>query len=234
MKKILLLVVMSLTTLIFVQAQEEANYKPAGGNFSMEVGFNPFGNNGTPVIGLGFKGRYAITERWYVRLNVPLTGRTNSFESEMYIPDLGVNVDMKNKTSVFGYSIIPGVEYHIGNLERLSPYFGAEIGFTHSITRERQKNIGGDHTVDILRQNMNQNGNIGMQLNVLAGFDWYITRNLFLGVEFGLGLNLSSTLKGKETVTIDNTTVINKFEDKRLLTTFGFAPNSLIRLGWVF
>jgi hypothetical protein len=97
-----------------------------------------------------------------------------------------------------------GVEKHLKGAERLSTYWGYEgrLGLVSGGPE------GGKETT------------FGLSANALAGFDYYIVPNLYLGAEIFYGLNIkSSTEEGKDAVT-------------SLSLTPGVTPT--FRLGWRF
>ena len=59
-----------------------------------------------------------------------------------------------------------GYERHMSGTDKMSPYLGAGLGFSSS-------NLDGDRTYDF-------------GLNMLAGMDYYIVQNIYLGLELGL------------------------------------------------
>lgn len=239
MKKISLLAVLVLFITSLTQAQEQMVNKPERNSFTLEVGFTPFSQDNVISMGMGLKGRYALTERWYLRVNLPFNGNTSNQKNEVEMAT-GEMVSTSIKRSSISYGIFPGIEYHLGNMPKLSPYFGAEIGFRHNIFSGRNTNVDASGSVidglEIAYKKHNENGrsNIAFAINILAGVDWYMTKNLYLGAEFGLGFSLASSLKAQTTVKQGNNTNIAHHENKNIFTRFGFAPVSLIRLGWAF
>jgi outer membrane protein W len=86
--------------------------------------------------------------------------------------------------------IAAGIEMHTGPLYAISPYFGGQISYgMYSNTNETTSNT--------LEESYGQLG-----LAVLAGFDWYFTKGIFLGAEYNLGfatMSASATSGGTTT-----------------------------------
>ena len=129
----------------------------------------------------------------------------------------GYNFVKRNSTQ---FSIAPGIEYHLGNWERLSVYVGGELFFGMEITRSNNESKftvewfhkdywGGsgeyEHTgtSEFFRSVKGKNGGLYNSQNghmffgvaILAGMDFYIYKGLYLGAELGLGYTNSIALK---------------------------------------
>lgn len=233
MKKSIWIAIMLCGMVSMLSAQENNRLKPAQGNFTLEVGFNPVGMN--PVMGMGLKGRYLITDRWFLRLNIPFDGSVTKNKFDVQLPDHTATT----KSNFVSYGLLPGFEYHFTNVRRLSPYVGAELGFIHNIfSYKRTDYLNNNVSNEYLMKNMdNQNNrsNISARINILAGFDVYISKHLYLGVELGLGFGMNSTLKAKEITRPANGAEVEvKHDDKAVSTNFTIATQNLIRLGWAF
>ena len=102
-------------------------------------------------------------------------------------------------------SIGLGIEYHLAGNDKMSPYFygGLALGSTS------MKSEGEDAS---------KTSNLGF--GVKAGLDYYISENLYVGVEIDL-VNFKTSSSGDG-------------EDKTTTTDLNFAGGSAIRLGWRF
>lgn len=87
-------------------------------------------------------------------------------------------------TTAFGIGAI--VEVHFGPLYSTSPYVGGGIKFA-----------SGSRTVDILGTDTDSETS-GTQITIMAvaGFDWFFTRGIAIGTEWGLGYTMNSTDDG--------------------------------------
>ena len=270
MRKITMILVIVALFSFVAKAQEGTTFKAAKGNFSLEVGFNPVGfieygyypinsayistyPDNSPIVSLGLKSRYFINDHWAIRLNIPLSG---DITKNITYGGADENIKQSSKTSNISYQILPGFEYHIGNMKKLSPYVGFEFGFVHNCYSSEYNNVGFIEGNSIKSNNTyvyyygydpenpvtedfycytGGSSSLGFACTVLAGVDWYITPHLYLGAEFGFGHTTS--VSGPYKIDIDLQGInIDKIEskDKTIEHSFGFRTLSLIRLGWLF
>lgn len=224
MKKIILIFTMILSTAVLLVGQD---YKPVAGQVAAEVNFTPL--SATPI-GLNYlKARYCLSSDLVVRIGVDI--RTHSDKSEpINTADPDVNDEQKMSYSQFG--IYPGIEKHFGNLDRLSPYIGAELGFVTKSSKASYKNNVSDVETESKGAWLDgsNRGFTSIGLNALAGVDFYIFKNLYLGTEIGFGFQ-STTMKEVE-VTMGNTTSTTNVKSSS--TDIGFNFNPAIRLGFWF
>ena len=121
MKQLILILALAIGSSIALVGQD---YKPTSGQIAAEVNFTPLSAN---PIGLNYlKVRYAIADDLVFRLGVDI--RMHSDKSEP-INGTDPNKNDEQKMSYTQFGLFPGIEKHFGNLERLSPYVGAELGF---------------------------------------------------------------------------------------------------------
>jgi hypothetical protein len=178
------------------------------------------------------------------------------------------------KDNYIQFSFAPGLECHFGKWERLSVYAGGEVLFGFKMAQTSYELEHWDEllvrdyysgefrfestsktfssiktkncTYDSWDGYYSQTGKMFFGGNLLAGFDYYIYKGLYLGAELGLGythsLVLEGTVKGNietTTTTSNGTTtdesLINRvFNDKITGGNLGFRCNPMIRLGWRF
>ena len=228
----------------FAADAQEKQYKPEAMDFSLEMNYTPglsigTGGSGSGLVSLsnstfslpdyGLKGRFFITDRFAVKLNLGFS--TDSDKSKEYTENTTGGVTSvtttESKSAVTAFSIMPGVEYHFGDFKRVSPYIGAAIGFSAGSTV--RKDVGGAVSTRANRPVF------GFAVNAAAGVDVYICQGLYAGVELGLGYGLEKTGRGK-TVSTDatgaKTETVGDTED--INNTFGFFATPSIRIGWFF
>jgi hypothetical protein len=189
-----------------------------------------------------------------------------------YTITTGINPQADEVNKSFSFSIRPGYEMHLTGTDRLSPYWGAELVFSKtSETREsdeiREGNytavyydsttvnptVSAPYTVYTLNQ---KGGSTTFGLNLIAGFDFYFTKNLSLGGELNFGYSSTSysdlkTEYVKNTLTttvadpdvnnvikttVTNTNVVTSSPDQKQGSSNGFGPGVVgqIKLGWLF
>ncbi len=211
MKKIIVTIFMLTGILLTVNSQEEEGLGFSAGDKNLEVNLRPA--HDFPVQMNYLKGRYFIDSNMAVRggLEFDLASSTDegdNWESTERVIDLG---------------LYPGIEMHFPISERLTPYFGGELGFLTRATRSYEEN-------GVDREVKNANGFNRIELNAVGGFDFYVYKGLYLGVEVSYGFTRQS-FKDRET-TVNGTTTTD--ENNEVNYFLGDGVNTGIRLGWAF
>lgn len=231
MKKIIFTLIIVCAVTLYSQAQ----FKPEAGSITTELQFNPFNNGGNAAFeDMGLRGRYFLSEQLAVRLNLDFGMASGKNVSK----DLNNNdVTAKTKASMFG--IAPGIEYHLGSFERISPYVGAEIAFNTSGGKYTEE--GKDYSIEAKNLMYDENtGSVSREfstsfgLNLVLGVDVYIVEGLYMGAELGLGFGVEKLKPGELSVSQGSVSNVTKFEDKISGTGVAFNCVPQIRLGWRF
>lgn len=224
MKKLMLIAVFAGVATI-----ASAQFKPKGGEKTLEVNFAPLG--GTPVSINGIRVRSFVDETTAYRLGLNINyssskdrnGTTADGSKEMY-----------DKSSILGITLQPGIEKHMAGTSRLSPYMGAilDIGFQSSKdVNEYESGTTANNIETITTKGTNGFFRIGA--NVVAGADYYIANKVYMGVELGYGLQMVNfaTIKGENSASGSA-----KIDDIKPGSSFNFGPNisGLFRLGYAF
>ncbi|PIE50101.1 MAG: hypothetical protein CSA38_04720 [Flavobacteriales bacterium] len=217
MKKLLLASVVALMGASTVNAQE---YKPQAGDVTAE--FVVTGGLSDTAVGFregGIRGRYFSTNNMAYRAAVYLG--TDKVTTPI--------TDGERKESNTGFSLGLGIEKHFNGTKRLSPYIGAELGLgykTQSTTEETEV-AGVQSSTEITGP-----GVFNFGVKGLFGADYYFVKNVYLGVEAGLGLGFSSTGETETTITTAGTTTTVKSEGG---SSLNITPSvGMIKLGFVF
>jgi hypothetical protein len=140
---------------------------------------------------------------------------------------------IKTSRSSMNISFSPGIEYHLkSSAARLDPYIGAVIPFSfvgESVTEVDERitfyDFASEKTIfdkDVVTTTT-EPGSILVGLNLLGGFNFFISDNIAVGAEYSLGFGMTSvggdvTYKSAGTIqatsdatnvlTVDETTVI--------------------------
>lgn len=218
--------------------EAQAQYKPgeAGGQ-NLELMVAPLG--GSPITMAGIKYRQFSSPTEALRAAVFL-GFDN--KSTITQDEGNGNLELKDKVSTFTIGLQPGVEKHMAGTERLSPYFGGylDLNFTTK-TETKETQLMLNNGSNALGSDKTTSGSMGIGVNAVAGFDYYIAKSLYLGTELGFGLATTLPFKNKgESVTLnsDGTGTITVSGDGKANTTskFQVGPNVVgqLRLGWFF
>ena len=123
----------------------------------------------------GIKGRYFLASDMAARLGI-FTAFSNN---KMYNDATG---DDYTKSSSAYITISPGIEKGFGT-EKFVGYVGAELPVT-SHTNKTEMKVGNNTTVN---KNPNGNGYLGIGLDAVFGFDYYLFGNVYIGAEFSPG-----------------------------------------------
>ena len=226
MKKAFLALLGGVLFTFTTQAQDTSseNRKATAGNIALEANLNLFDfHNISLSNNLGqIKGRYFLSDDMALRLGVDIDYQNHSYDNnDLILPIIEDN-------NLFGISINPGIEKHFAGTERLSPYIGAELSLQY---RGSSTTVTEGARVTEYKGSWAHGGNRGYWgagLSGLAGFDYYLAKNFFVGYELGLGLFFRHN---KEVTITSNTTTITREGHNN--TSFGPSVLNGIRVGFV-
>jgi hypothetical protein len=148
------------------------------------------GFSSAPVLGAGFK-TYLADD---LALRAILGFSTTSSGDEA----------KGGSNSLMAFGIAAGIEMHTHDVYSTSPYFGAQIAFASSSETNKSTPSGGTTT-----ESTGKGSTFG--IGVFAGFDWYFTRGIAIGGEYGLMFSSMSSSFERTGVTaadIPGTTMI--------------------------
>lgn len=235
-----IIVVLFLTTISLLKAQEGANaytsvnneYKQNAGNKSFEVNFDPgkiFGSNPGDQFnlfdgGIKFRSFSSETSAFRIGFNISYLNYTDIIQQD---PEL------KSKTSNLSIMVMPGFEKHFVGIARLSPYIGIQglLGFTTTAYTMETSNTSKMKWVN--DPNEAGYGSLDIGLGVFAGVDYYFVRKLYLGIEIGYGGQYFKFLKTKFT---DDDNTASNYEDTNgyFIDISPSLATGNLRLGWTF
>lgn len=193
MKKTLLVIASALVgTFAFAQ-------KPTAGSKTAEVSFagGAFSTWAYTVPELRF--RYFMADNMAVRARLNIGSTSSTSETAGAI---------KVKTEInsgFMISLNPGVEMHFAGTDKLSPYYGAQLGFSFGTSGTTKvtnaSSVGGAPTTGDSYE-ATTGSTMGLSLGGFMGCDYYVTDAVFVGGEFGLNLfSMTSVGEGETKVT---------------------------------
>lgn len=258
MKNLTLLLILALSVISSCSIYAQDTLKTAAKSWSAELNVNPFQgqislNNTLNQI----KVRYFATEKLAYRLAFNINDvRKDNGQSNVYGTSPIENSDIKKSTTL---SVNLGLENHFAGTRRLSPYIGAEIAFgmkdvSETIdTKQSTTEIkGGWQNTQVIQYN-NVNGSyyyttitnteIGYKsygINLVTGFDYYVSKNFYFGYEMLFGYNYTKYNKIETTVTPkpgqDTQSGTNSSYPDQTGKEHSFGPKIIngIRLGYTF
>ncbi len=242
MKKLTTTAVLLFSACTFMMAQD-ADFKPAAGSNNLELNFVPL--NGKPIQMTYVRYRRFLSEKTAFRLGFGFSYSSNKadsvFASKVPSAPAGTNVTSQYSKNVIGWNIKPGFEKHFGGTNRLSPYIGAELDIAGQSSKETTPTsvslVSGADQVNITTtSNKSKGGFFRIGVNLVAGFDCYVTKHLYLGTELGFGFQSVSysDLKVEYTPTpiapAKNPDPVTQGSEMNIGPNF----NSSIRLGFIF
>ncbi|MBT3208266.1 MAG: hypothetical protein HN704_13160 [Bacteroidetes bacterium] len=211
---------------------------PEAKDFSFEVSFIPLSN--TAPIDLSYlRGRYFMSDKIALRMGLEFDAKSISEENPFYGDNsfIGDIPDAKIENSYSLWGIHPGIEYHFGNHKRLSPFFGADFFYIQKTSKSAinyNSPIYTSETIDITIDgawsNFEERAFNQFSLNLILGSDFYLSKNIFMGFEFGI--SYTTTINQKVTQTIDDDEI--DYLGKTSETKIGKFVNNAIRLGVCF
>lgn len=233
MKKILLFAFVASVSAAFAQ-------KPVSGDRTAEVNLNF--QTGTSAINYNLPAelrfRYFLQDNSAFRLRIGMNSNTNKYSVLNPLGDVTSEVVTK---SGFGLSIFPGYEKHFAGTAKLSPFVGAQLGFSlnganrREVTNTGYANPSSNLVVNGDYYKSKSGSTIVLSLGCYMGADYYFAEHLYIGGEFGLGLfSMSSTGEGSEKyVRMGAPEVSNKTTKTSGSSLFGVYTGG-VRLGFVF
>ena len=217
--------------------------KVTSAHLTMELNINPFRgdlslNNALNQIKL----RYFTTDNFAIRLGFNIDVKKK--ETTVTNP-YGTNPFISNEDKKYtGIGINVGVEKHFAGTRRLSPYIGLEFAlgtkFSNYATDDgtvKTKIDGAWRSTTLVNNTFvygyEEKGFVKYGLNLLAGFDFYVAKNFFVGYEAALQFS------NIEYADIDITTTGSSFppdspDSKETEVTVSPMLLNGIRIGYVF
>ncbi len=226
MKKIMILAsALTLSGAMFAQKPASSDSK-----YSLEGMINYNSVNGVSWNAPNLRARYFVNDKIAGRLTLGLGASnetTNFYENSGTGSGTVVNKELE-------WSLGLGGEYHLAGTERLSPYFSAGLMFGgFSNNSDGTDVIGGSYSKGTSFENRTSNSMFG--LGVGAGFDYYVTKNIYLGLELGLNWVKDTDQGGTSSTTTngETTKIETKSTGSTSETNLG-GGNLGFRIGWRF
>jgi len=222
MKKVLLVALLAVGLLNVSSAQE--NYKPKAGDFSLEVGFAPFGQN---IINDAYlAGFIHFTNNLALRIGLGFGAGATSWDNG----ETGDKL-MSESESYVKFSLEPGIVYSFKGTPRLTPYIGAGLGLG-IVTHTERGEMG---SMEGKAQHVGEYDGFTFGIGAATGFNYYFAKNLYLGAEVGLGLSFTSYFNEKITYSGSGApSSPPESKDNRSDFGIGIGATPLLRLGWTF
>lgn len=233
---------------------DNGGIKPRKGSFATELNFNPFKGNLSLNNSLNqIKGRYFISDAVALRAGLSINVIDSTFSSGNPYGAEAQIISGTNKRTGLGINI--GIERHFKGTKRLSPYIGLDLTWsklsasqemtTNGTTtttknawletqyRQVQYYNNGSYYYTVPYNTLTNNAYTRFGVAAIAGFDYYVAKNLFLGYEFNLGYAQTS-YKSPESETTGQTNNTDNFVHSKKKKEFGTSLINGIRIGYAF
>jgi hypothetical protein len=195
MKKIIIAFSILLTSNFVVEAQQDT-LKPVKGDWGFSLNITGLIQNVVVENNKDGNGNYLLFARHYLkndqalRMGLALNYLRQSSNTEDSITNGAGNRALQaidSSASRFDFTIAIGLEKHLGTTRRLDPYVGGDLiigrigGTTTNINTDVTDVTGTAKTQQINQQD----GGFTFGLRGVAGFNFFLSKNLSLGAEFG-------------------------------------------------
>ncbi|MDR1882625.1 MAG: outer membrane beta-barrel protein [Prevotella sp.] len=222
MKKYLFLTGMIALSAMTMHAQE--SNKPESGAWMLEVGLAPFATQSIQLQEGEIKVTYLFSDNIGFRLGV-------GFQTNSASDDNGLGRDEWKRVSVRETELkfTPGLVRFFSGTEKMSPYIGAELILA---TTSNEATLEKDNYKAVMKNEGDLMNTYGA--GVFSGFNYYFSRNLYVGAEINLAFKAQSLKNTVTTVTSSGSTETTEPDNKLKGSSFGTSCYPFIRLGWAF
>ena len=252
------LVIVLFTLSGFTQSDNETpKFRPTKGNFSLELDFLPFSENG-PIDLQSFQSRYFLSPQLALRTGFNFDRVKNTDEIPRVYQMNGNDIMKFDKYEMDYtlYGITAGIAWHFFQDSRVSPYAGIDIGYEGKSAKYNDEINNYDYgypsgEFKVVKTEIENGWGIGelvydqwgnlvytfavnnraynaFKANLVAGTDIYIMKHFYAGLELGFGL---TTIKYQEVTVKQDEVITLKFPEKTS-STFGLNFNNAIRIGF--
>ncbi len=220
---------------------QTSSYKQFADSNSLEINFDPgkiFGSNSGDQFNLlngGIKYRKFSSENKAFRLGLNISYLRDVSISQQENSDFDL-LELKDKVSILETALTIGTEKHFKGTKRLSPYVGFQGLILYKTTSYKEENQSGSSIY--YNQYINDEGSagaghMGIGIGVLAGFDYYFAKHLYLGVELGYGVSYAKKLTAKY-INEDDSDLNEEAKNGSTISVSPYLANGNLRLGWIF
>lgn len=222
-------------------------FKPDAGSFATELNFNPFKGNLSLNNALNqVKVRYFATKDLAIRLGFHISSRDTLINTgNPYGTQPTFSKDDRKSTT---FALNLGFEKHFKGTSRLSPYLGADLSFgtksasqdyssnqtTYSVKNAWTQSVYIGNNPPYYAQQILENAYSRFGITAVAGFDFYMARNFFLGYEFNLSYAKTKYKFPEVRVTGNGQLNQEPWEGRNESTAFGTSLMNGIRIGYAF
>jgi hypothetical protein len=196
MKKIAITFSILIASIVTVNAQSDT-LKPVKGDWGFTLNITGIINNIAIENNKDSLGQYNLKARHYLKNDLALRlGFGVNYLKQNYFNEDSITVVSTGSSALqakdsaisrFDFKVSIGIEKHLGSTKRLDPYIGGDLSIIRIGAMKVDANLDitdvtGTYNEKIILQ---QDGGFGFGLGGVAGFNYFISKKLSLGVEFG-------------------------------------------------
>lgn len=199
--------------------------------FSLEISVGQtLGGGQSLVTAPGVKFRYFFNQNMALRVGIDYSSFKTVDNFSENFDGSGAIGTATMKSSYFDFKA--GFEYHFASTKRLSPYVALDIIFGSGSMKEDGENSDGyDYYANFNYTEETKMSSFGT--NLIAGLDFYVAQNLFVGAEFGFGMKWNTEKEGTWSWSDGNNSGSGTTPEAKSSATAVGAFGGL-RLGWRF
>lgn len=232
MKK-LVLAIAAISIVSVAQAQENTvnTFKPQAKEVTAELGLagGLLNTNSYLADGGLLKGRYFLTNQSALRFGVSIVAENE--KENFYRGTSSAKGVFSETTTNVDLSI--GYEKHFNGTSRLSPYVGADLMLGFGSMKEKGTDTDGMVYDDEYSFETKASA-FRWGLRGVVGADYYFVKNVYVGVEAGLGFFHTIQGKSSSETTISGVTTSVEYDSPGSSFEFNPSVTTGVRLGFVF
>ncbi|OFY97182.1 MAG: hypothetical protein A3K10_02165 [Bacteroidetes bacterium RIFCSPLOWO2_12_FULL_31_6] len=250
MKKIIIVFALSFVSVIKVTAQNDT-LKPVKGDWGFSLNITGLINDIKVENNKDAIGNYMIFARHYLKNDQALRlGLALNYLKQNFFTSDSISISSGNRAlqevdstiSRIDFAISLGLEKHLGNNKRLDPYVGADLLIGRIGNTTTNANLTITDVTGTLKEQLviQQDGGFYIGLGGIAGFNFFFTKNLSLGVEFAYALTYQKAggdYSVSDVITPVSGAQISTFENGKAQasqTALGATPTGGIMLSFFF
>jgi hypothetical protein len=194
-----------------------------------------------------------MTDKLALRLGVNADRNASLIEQNNPYGTTPTFYEQEKSSTTIGLNL--GLEKHFKGTRRLSPFIGADLSISNKTSQQETKEnqvttkikgawssittvpVFNPFTGTTSYQQVSQPEEFAFfryGVNLVSGFDFYVSRNFFFGYEFSFGISKTQYKDVEYTRTGGTSTNYNNLDDDRSTFEFGSKLFNGIRLGYAF